>query len=340
LNRVAYAILLIVGVSLLVMPMSVPRFKSDAAYSVLNTEWNGLSSFGKLLYESGEITPVLVPYDSLGLGGMNGTLIVIGPDMDFSRGEIEQVREFLEGGGTVILADDFGTGNELLEGLGLPQRFSKKPVISLTYTKNYEFPVTREITDTALSQGVDYVVMSRPAVILNAQSPTVYTSNASMLGGEYGAFPIMDVVSYGKGEIIIISDPDIFTNSLFPQNEPFLRNLIGSLPERTFYIDEAHHRDFNPYSTGTIVIRRAINKRLVFYYVLFIAALAFIIESGIFGLLLNRLFSFLDRFFREERKGLDEIISRLEESGLDGDKLKKILREIETGSKLGGGHGR
>ena len=339
-NKVAYAILLIIGVSLLVMPMSVPRFKSDAAYSVLNTEWNGLSSFGKLLYKSGEITPVLVPYDSLGLGKMNGTLIVVGPDVDFSQREIEQVRAFLEGGGTLILADDFGTGNELLAGLGLPQRFSKKPVTGLTYLKNYEFPVTREITDDALSTGVNYLMMSRPAVILNAQNPAVYTSNASMLNGEYGAFPLLDVVSYGKGRVILISDPDIFTNALFPQNEPFLRNLIGSLPEKTFYIDEAHHADFNPYSTGTIVIRRAVNRELVFYYVLFIAALAFFIESGLFGLLLDKLFALLGRFFREERQGLDEIISRLEESGLDGDKLKKILHEIETGSKLGGGHGR
>lgn len=339
-NRVAYVLLLIIGVSLLVMPMSVPRFKSDAPYSVLNTNWNGLSSFGKLLYQSGEITPVIVPYDSFGLEKMNGTLIVVGPDVGFSAGEIKQVRAFLENGGTLLLADDFGTGNELLKGLGLPQRFSRKPVLSLIYSKDYEFPVTGEILNPNLSTGVGYLVMDKPSTILHAGNPVVYTTNASMFGGRYGAFPIMDVVRYGRGNVIIISDPDIFTNSLFAQNEDFLRNLINSLPEKTFYIDEVHHADFNPYSSGTIVIRRIVNKRLVFYYVFSIAILVLLGESGFFGRLINWTFLFLNRFLREEQESLDEIIARLEESGLDGDKLKKILHEIETGSKLGGAHGR
>lgn len=339
-NKVAYVVLLIIGISLLLMPMSVPRFKSNAPYSVLNTEWNGLSSFGKLLYQTGDVTPILVPYDSFNLEQMNGTLIVVGPDVDFSSREIEQVKTFLKNGGTLLLADDFGTGNELLSGLGLYERFSKKPVLSLTYSKNYEFPVTGEILNSNLSNGVNYLILSRPAAILHAENPLIYTSNASMFNGRYGAFAIMEAIPYGKGQVILISDPDIFTNSLFAQDEVFLKNLVNSLPEKTFYIDEAHHADFNPYSTGTIIIRRTVNRKLVFYYVLLIAAIAFLVESGFLVRALNSIFSLLNRFLQGERENLDEIIAKLEKRGLDGDKLKKILQEIETGSKLGGAHGR
>ncbi|NJE11139.1 DUF4350 domain-containing protein [Thermococcus sp. MAR1] len=341
-NRVVYGILLVVGVGLLVMPLSVPVFKSDAAYSVLNTNWNGLSSFGKLLYSTGEITPLLAPYDSSGLENFKGTLVVVGPNLDFSGGEIDSLRRFLENGNTLLLADDFGTGNQVLEGLGLRVRFSKVPLISLTYSKNSDFPLTVDIRDAELAGGVMRLVMSRPSAVLNAGNSTVlvYSSNASMLGKEYGAFPLVVEVPYGKGRIILVSDPDIFTNSLFRENEAFLRNLVSSLPEKTFYIDEAHHADFNPYSSGTMVIRRAVNRELVFYYVLFIALLALAVESGLTGWLMHRFALLLMRLFPGEEEPVEEVVKRLEERGLDGDKLKTILREIETGSKLGGAHGR
>ncbi|WP_456321723.1 DUF4350 domain-containing protein [Palaeococcus sp. (in: euryarchaeotes)] len=339
-NRVAYGILLIVGIALLIMPMSVPVFKSNAEYSVLNTEWDGVSSFGKLLYSSGEITPLLAPYDSVGLGSLEGTLIVIGPNVDFSTGEIEQLRMFLDKGNILILADDFGTGNQILTGLGVKERFSKSPILSVIYSKNYNFPITVDIRKKELSKGVERIILSKPAAILNAREGIVYTSNASMLGREYGAFPVMVELEYGKGRIILISDPDVFTNSLFKENGVFLQNLISYIPKKTFYIDEAHHRDFNPYSSGSVVIRRSVNKELVFYYVLFVAFVAFIIESGIAMGILERVISLVFKFLGEEKESVDEIIERLEREGFDGDTLKRIVEEIKTGSKIGGGHGR
>ena len=46
-------------------------------------------------------------------------LVIIGPDVDFSSLEAKEVKEFLENGGTLFIADDFGTANSLLEKLGV-----------------------------------------------------------------------------------------------------------------------------------------------------------------------------------------------------------------------------
>ena len=338
-NRVVYAIMIIIGVSIMVMPLSVPVFKSNAEYSVLNTGWDGVSNFGKLVYSRADVAPVLSTYDSVNIGEKEGTLVVIGPNLDFTREEIESVREFLNNGNTLILADDFGTGNQLLEGLGLRERFSKKPPVTPVYLKNYNFPVTMEIEDENLAKNVEKVVMYRPAVILNARNPVVYTPNATRLGNTYGSFAIVEILQYGKGRIILVSDPDIFTNSLFNENRPFIENLLD-YAKGPFYLDEAHHRDFNPYSSGTITIKRAVNKELIFYYILFVAALAFVIESGLWLRVAERLLSVLLVFFKEEKEGLEEIVKSLENEGLDRNVLMKIINEIETGSKLGGGNGR
>ncbi|ALM76402.1 DUF4350 domain-containing protein [Thermococcus barophilus] len=339
-RRTAYAILIVVGVALMLMPLTVPVFKSDAAYSVLNTNWNGVSMFGKLLYSEGNIQPVLAPYDSIDLENLKGVLIVIGPNVDFSNREIRELKTFLERGNTLVLADDFGTGNQVLRGLGVKERLSKSPIVSLFYSKSYEFPIVVDIRSNELSMGVEKIVLNEPAVILNTQNGLIYTSHSSVLSGKYGQFPIMAEIPYGKGRIILISDPDIFTNALFKENEAFLKNLVSYIKKGTFYIDEAHHRDFNPYSAGSIVVRRAINKELVFYYILFVAFLAFIIESGVGLRILEKVISLLFLIFQEQKESLDEIISNLEKEGFDANTLRRIVEEIRTGSKLGEYHGR
>jgi len=342
-NRLAYAVLLVIGVSLLAMPMSVPVFKSNSPYSVLNTGGNGLSEFGGLLYHSGKLVPVMSPYDSFDLKDMKGTLVVVGPDVPFSAGDVKQVKTFLSNGGTLLLAADSRTANGLLGGLGIPQRFSEKPVVSLTYAGDYHFPVTKEIVNISLAEGVSYVVLKEPGTVLNAEGPILYTSNATMFNGTYGRFPIIDEVNYGKGRLILVADPAMFTNALFRENRVFLQNLVSSLPGKTFYVDEVHHADFDPYSSGSIVIRNAINKKYVFYYVLFVAMLAFLVESGVvirvFEWTLRLILRILERF-SEEEPSVDEIVRRLAARGYDGDKLKNIVMEIEKGSKLGDAHGR
>jgi len=342
-RRVAYVILVIIGIFLLVMPLSVPRFKSDAPYSVLNTGPKGTSSFGVLLYHSGKVVPVLFPYSGSDFSSKNGTLIVIAPDVGFSKREVDVLKSFLSSGGTLLLADNFNEGNALLEALGVPDRLSREPVVSVTYNSSSAYPVTRALSPS-LSRGVSYLVLHRPAAILNAQHPLAFTSNATLFNGTYGAVPIIDEVKYGKGMIILVSDPDVFTNALFRQNEPFLRDLVSYLPGKVFYIDEAHHRDLNPYSSGTIVIQRAVSRGDVFYYILFVALLAFFVESGLASRLLfaalGLALGILERLFGTEEEGLEDVIRKLEERGYDGDKLKRLVEEIETGSKLGGAHGR
>jgi len=337
-NRAFYAIMLIVGISIMIMPLSVPVFKSNAAYSVLNTGPEGVSSFGKLLYSKGDIAPVLSTYDSMDLGEKKGTLIVVGPSLDFTEEEILELREFLENGNTLILADDFGTGNEILEGLGLKQRFARGELITPIYSKNHTYPITSEIVEPALARNVERIVMHEPAVILNPQNALVYTANSSLFKNSYGAFAIVDMAEYGRGRVILVSDPDIFTNSLFGENEEFIRNLLD-YAGGPFFIDEAHHRDFNPYSSGTITIRRAVDKELIFYYILFVAAIAFIIETGLWLKVLEKLFSILLLFVREKKESLEETIKSLEEEGLDREVLMRIIEEIKTGSKLGGNYG-
>ncbi|EHR79117.1 hypothetical protein OCC_01269 [Thermococcus litoralis DSM 5473] len=335
-RRAAYAIMLAFGIFLLVMPISVPVFHTSADFSVFNTNWNGASKFGKLLYEESRVVPVITSYNSFDLSERKGVLLILGPDMRYSPLEVGEVKNFLNNGGTLVLIDDFGTGNDILEGLNLSARFLGITPIDVFYSKNYNFPEVVRILDPQLGIGVDKLILNVPSAIIGANG-SIYTSKVTVVGNNQRELPVMSEVKYGKGKIILFADPSVFINDMFDENEPFIRNFVRYLNADTVYIDEAHHSNFNPYAVGTLVIRRSLDRVKAFYVVLAVAVTAILVESGLalkgVGKILELI---LGKIFKEEEKSLDEVIEKLKKEGYDESILRKMIKEIETGKKLGG----
>ena len=334
-RRAVYAILMAFGIFLLVMPLTIPVFYTSADFSVFNTKWNGASNFGRLLYEETKIVPVITSYNSFGLGEKEGVLLILGPDLSYSSLEIDEIKKFLENGGTLVLIDDFGTGNDILSGLNLTARFTSLIPIDVFYSKNYNFPELVRILDPQLSVGVDKLTLNVPSVIVGAEG-SIYTSKVAVIGNNQRQLPIMSELEYGNGRIILFSDPSVFINDMFEKNEPFIRNFVSYIKADVIYIDEAHHTGFNPYAVGTVVIRRSLDRMKAFYVILGVAVLAILIESGLALEGISRVVNvLLGKIFKEEEKSLDDVIEELKKDGYDEKVLRKIIREINTGKKLG-----
>jgi len=140
------------------------------------------------------------------------------------------------------------------------------------------------------------------------------------------SYPILAEVEYGKGKIIVLSDPDVLINDMFQENREFIENLIDYLGVKTFYFDEAHHSDFNPYSVTTVYIHRELDKGKAFQVFLAVAALAIFIESGIAGRIVRKLAELIPREREDLLKDLPEWV--------DVRIAERIVNEIRTGSKL------
>ncbi|AAL80930.1 hypothetical protein PF0806 [Pyrococcus furiosus DSM 3638] len=195
--RVIYAIMLIFGLGFLILPISIPVFLSNAEFSILNNKWNGLSSFAKLVYEEkGIVIPIT---DSLNnFDFREGTLIIAGPDLSYSALEVERIKEFLENGGTVIIMDDFGTGNQILERLNLTLKFSRKVPVDPLYFKDYRLPIIVNIEDQELAKNVEEIILNYPSVITGGEGEA-FTSKVTLLGSNFGQYPVLVELSYGKG---------------------------------------------------------------------------------------------------------------------------------------------
>jgi len=323
-NPLVYVFLAALGISMLVSPLAVPVFKSSSDLSIFNTNWNGLSEFARLTAERRDLSPIFYPYNLARVSELKGVLLIFAPDIDFSQAEAEEVKKFLENGGTVFIADDFGTANSLLEKLGIRARFSDESVKDIFYTKNEKFPVAIRIPP-GLSKNVSVLKLNVPSAVLAAEGE-IFTSRAAY-AGKMGEYAVMAELKYGNGRIVLFSDPSAFMNEMMGENKNFSINLIDYLGTGTFYFDEAHRSDFNPYSTGTVYLHRELDRNTAFQVVLAVAVLAILIESGAFRRIRIR----LPRRSKNIFENLPDWVDR--------GKLEIMLEQIKAGSRLRN-HGR
>jgi hypothetical protein len=179
------------------------------------------------------------------LGGIvdpsNSTLFIIGPSTPFTPDETGNVKTYLNRGGRLVLADDFGSGNELLDGLGLNVRFDGGLL---------EDPLFRERNMLLPTVRTDYVKVG--SVVLNYATAlkgiedsevTAWSSPFSILTpsgdkGNLGAEPIIADVRVGQGRLLLISDSSVFINGMIDLGDN--KNLLRSLLNGVTIIDEAH----------------------------------------------------------------------------------------------------
>ncbi|MEM4615919.1 MAG: DUF4350 domain-containing protein [Archaeoglobaceae archaeon] len=310
-NPIVYAFILVFGVAFLILPVAVPVFKSSADMSIFNTNWNGLSGFAKLVSEKREVVPIFYPYNNAKIGELKGVLLIISPGIEFSLLEAEEVKKFLENGGTVFIADDSGTANTLLEKLGIKARFSKERLKDIFYSKNEKFPV---VLKTEGELNFRNLTLNAPSAILGVRGE-ILTSKASILK-DMGEYTVFAELKYGNGKIILFSDPSALMNEMLNENREFAINLIEVLGDGTFYFDEAHRPDLNLYHTGTIYIHRELEKSSAFALILITAIFAIAVESGL-----------MNKFPRIKFGKKKTAINDLPE-WVDREKLKEMLERM------------
>lgn len=222
----------------------------QGAYSPFNVEWDGCSEIASTSH-----SVILASYDRpLPLG--SSLLAIIGPATQFSRDESLKIRGFMEAGGTVLLADDFGTGNSLLEHLSVPAKFSKKPLADLLYySKTPSFPFIFDFALSSVTANITALLLNRPSYLetgnlsqvttLASSSPfsfiDVNGDNRPAPNETISSYPVVASTGVGTGLLVLVSDPGIFTNEMIHLygNMQFFQNLL-KMGNASLFIDVAH----------------------------------------------------------------------------------------------------
>lgn len=238
---------LTVAVVLLLL-IAVWLYPSDEDFRAENPFWNGASG---LFPASG-----FVPLESLKdlPASPHGAGLLLIPRVPPSAPDIAALGAFVAAGGTLVLADDYGYGNQVLEGLGLNARFSGDALLDPLFSyRNPWLPRVHHVAARSVTAGVEAIVLNHATALTGVAGGEILASTSSFSfldaddngmrddGEEAGPLPVVSLHGVGAGKVILIADPSIFINSMsgMEGNGAFVRS-ISRLSGSGVFVDQSH----------------------------------------------------------------------------------------------------
>jgi hypothetical protein len=243
-RRTLIAALLVAGA---LGTLAVWFYPSRADFQPANPQWNGLSEFAREWR--------VIPLDSLSLLPRNvlGTALVVIPYQAVAHAEVARIRRFLEGGGVVMLLDDFGFGNQVLQGLGLQARFASAPLLDPLF--NYKNRWLPEIAPVSILPPGGVVILNHASALTRTWGMTVVArssrysfldlneNGAADASEPRGPLAVAAWARVGRGVLFVASDPSFLINGMLGlgSNRQFVRQVLrfaGDHPR--VFLDQAH----------------------------------------------------------------------------------------------------
>lgn len=245
-DKIVYIILTGFIISIILIAYISPQID----FSIANPMWNGYSDIENILNATVLNSPstILTQYPE------NSSCLILIPYKPYNISELNAIKNFVYDGGTLILLNDYGYGNMILNFINAPVRFNEDGVLidPLFNYKNGRLPKimnfnedvsTRNITSIILNHASIVDILNSRAVVLGESSSFSYFDrdfNYKYDDGEpEGPFPVFVKFRYGNGTVYILSDPSMLLNSMIKlgDNIRLIKNIIGN---RDVLIDQYH----------------------------------------------------------------------------------------------------
>lgn len=249
--------------------LGVAAGTSSADFGAYNLGWDGASDLRSAADEAGADPTVVRETNEYGDATPNETVaVVLSPDEAYGANDSTRLREFVEDGGTLVVAEDFGeNGNALLAAVGADARVDGRPLRDeRRYHRSPAFPVADNVSDTPLTADVGSLtpnhgsaVDPNGATVLATTSEYAYVDanrNGELDDAETMApRPVATVESVGDGRVVTVGDPSLFINAMLERsgNRAFVGNLFGSA--EAVLLDYSHAERLPPLAAALLAVR-------------------------------------------------------------------------------------
>jgi len=263
---------LLIGLSVITLVfLFVIMSTSTASFGTHNHAWDGTSSVrdqASDLNSNTVLATTTADYERA--DPESSVAVILSPDNPYTSGETDRLRSFVQSGGLLVVADDFGSEtNRLLEDIGAEARIDGRPLRD--EQRNYRssaLPIATETAAHPLTDGVTQLSLNHPSVVqpdgarvLVRSSPFAYLDenrNGTLDDDERLArYPVVTVETIDRGNVLVVSDPSVFINAMVdrPDNSEFTRALLSS--RDTVVFDQSHTGDLPPLTTMRVTVKRS-----------------------------------------------------------------------------------
>lgn len=203
----------------LCLPLTAVAQEGLVDYRVDSEAWNGLASFADVARFVGVGVEARATVDLAQLEPQD-VVVLVHPN---ESPDAEAVAAWVDDGGRLMLADDVGASDDVIEAFGLrrtPWTATHRPVLQ----DNPALPIVSPVGEHRLSSGVRTVVANHPAALRGDGRP--------VFEFEDGGGLLFDL-SLGEGAAVFLSDPSALMNLMLPigDNAVMARNIITYLCE-------------------------------------------------------------------------------------------------------------
>lgn len=193
-----------------------------ADYNPRSQDWNGLATFVGLVEGQGYTVDVKVQLEWSELT-RNDILVFMYP---LQQLEPSKLGAFVQAGGNVLVADDFGKTQDALAALGILRTDIVTPRATRYQDGRMWAPIATPKSDHPIAKDLDEVVTNHPAALAQVSGATValgFEDSAVVVAGERGT-----------GRFVVVSDPSIFINRMlqYPGNVQLAVNILEWLDRR------------------------------------------------------------------------------------------------------------
>jgi hypothetical protein len=225
-------------------------YPSAEDFMTSNRRWNGLKSFSRE-FQATSTDSLPDPSEA-----PEETALVAIPYLDYTDRELLAIERFVDGGGTLLLMDDYGYGNSVLAYLGVAARFTHESLLDpVFHDKNQSLPRITDFAPRVKENDVAAITLDHAATLTGVtdSEAIAWSSGTSFLdidkNGTWeqdepiGPFAVAAQVRLGRGTLALMADPSIIINGIIGRddNDNFIRYLIQNTDvPRKVLVDSSH----------------------------------------------------------------------------------------------------
>jgi len=201
------------------MAWAEPDYATQETLDPSSLEWDGLADFVSIA--TTELPGRVIARERLDYSELkreDGVLLVH-PDAAI---DAESLARFMRDGGRVVLADDYGDGDELLAHFGIDRvPLPAKPALMLR--RNAALPIAEPASEHSVVWGVNRVVLNHASGLRHPELSPVLKVRGD---GEDVLVAVAGAV--GQGRLLAIGDGSVFMNSMlrFPGNRALASGVV------------------------------------------------------------------------------------------------------------------
>lgn len=329
------------AILLLALLYPVITFNASAPLLSTSTAPNGLHSLREIASSGSTVVSILSSPAVLNDVHVTGSSLYlgIGISREITTEEMAALSGFMKRGGNVLIADDSAEANPLLSyllsGENSSITLSGHRVLSRYNAGNPEMPLVNATlfvrslgnmsTNTIVLNGATSLLIGGDVQIISRSNNSFvdYNDNGVVDADEKENVITMAMADVGKGRLMVVSDPDMFTNEMIyrQNNSDFLKDIVADLASGgVVYCDDSLH------STAFTIAGYTIMVSTTYPYDLLSASLILLI-SYIVVILVR------DPEVWEHRYSPDRFISRRKQNEERRRELRWSARAMEMATK-------